>query len=110
MNIVNFCIFGLIVLGTCAGGQAMHESVPNEPSAGIYTHFRTGNKYEVLGIARYVEEPKQEFVVYKQLYQSTLQPGDTPLPVGTLWIRAKEKFLENVPNAKGELVPRFKKV
>lgn len=77
--------------------------------ANIYEHYRTGKHYEVIGIARYSEDPNQEFVVYKQLYEATLHPEGTKLPAGSLWVRPKEMFFEMVEN-NGIKVPRFKKI
>lgn len=75
----------------------------------IYQHYRTGKYYEVIGIARFSEDPSQEFVVYKQLYEATLEPEGTKLPAGSLWIRPKEMFFEMV-DRDGIRVPRFKKI
>lgn len=77
---------------------------------GIYRHYKTGNRYEVIGVSRYSEDPEQEFVVYKQLYESVLRPGDKMLPYGTLWHRPKKMFSELVTNDKGEKVPRFERI
>ena len=76
----------------------------------IYQHYRTGKQYEVIGIARFSEDPSQEFVVYKQLYEATLEPEGAKLPAGSLWIRPKKMFFEMVENSAGIQIPRFKKI
>lgn len=65
-----------------------------EISPGRYRHYK-GNEYVVIGVARHSEN-EEEFVVYRQAY-----------PDFSLWIRPKRMFLENVPSATGEQVPRF---
>lgn len=77
----------------------------DSPIKGIYQHSRSGNRYEVLGSARFSEDPNKEFVVYKQLYESQIRGSDTKLPVGSLWVRPKEMFFEVINGQ-----PRFKKV
>lgn len=66
-----------------------------EVKLGKYQHFK-GKFYEVIGIARNSENTKEEFVVYKALYEK-----------GQIWIRPKQMFLETV-NINGKEVPRFK--
>ncbi len=65
---------------------------------GIYEHYK-GKRYEVLGQARH-SESLEEMVVYKALYK-----GD--FPRGSLWVRPKTMFTENVTVNK-VVVPRFK--
>jgi hypothetical protein len=86
------------------------EDLMKTPALGIYQHYRTGKKYEVVGIARFSEDPNKEFVIYKQLYEGTLEPEGIKLPHGSLWARPKDMFLELVNNEQGTKVPRFKKV
>jgi hypothetical protein len=65
-----------------------------EVTPGIYEHFKDKeHRYEVVGVARNSESPRQEYVVYKSLYDSELKPEGTKLPSGTLWIRPKRCFL-----------------
>jgi hypothetical protein len=85
--------------------QVIDQEVP----PGIYEHYK-GGRYEVIGVARFTEDPHQEFVVYKMLYESKLEPGDTLLPAGTLWVRSKKMFTESFVDAKGNLVKRFRKI
>lgn len=64
---------------------------------GVYKHIRTGMLYQVIGLARKVEDPKSQVVVYKQLYNSKLR-GDLhiDLPRDTLWTRDfKDFFCQN---------------
>ncbi|MEK9153242.1 MAG: DUF1653 domain-containing protein [Patescibacteria group bacterium] len=70
-----------------------------EIKLGKYQHYK-GDFYEVIGVARHTET-KEDFVVYKSLYES---PG---FPKGSLWIRPKEMFLGQV-EMNGQKVPRFK--
>ena len=68
---------------------------------GKYKHYK--NKfYKVLGVARFSEDPDQEFVIYQALYK-----GD--FPEGQLWIRPKDMFLETVV-VDGKTLPRFEYV
>lgn len=84
----------------------------DDVTPGIYVHFKNPNhRYEVVAVARYSEDPHQEFVVYKSLYESELKPEGVKLPSGTFWIRPKAMFLELVadPADKTKKIPRFKK-
>ena len=67
---------------------------------GKYQHFK-GKFYEVIGIAKNSENPNEELVVYKALYDSE-EFGNS-----ALWIRPKQMFLENV-TVDGKEVERFK--
>lgn len=64
---------------------------------GKYQHSKSGNFYNVIGVAKH-SETLEEFVVYEALYKN---------PEGKLWIRPKEMFLEKV-EIEGKKVPRFK--
>ena len=70
-----------------------------EVKLGTYRHYK-GNLYQVIGVAHHHENAHEEFVVYKSLYDHP-QFGR-----GTLWIRPKEMFLENVV-VDGKEIPRF---
>jgi hypothetical protein len=65
--------------------------------SGKYLHSKTGNFYQVLGIAKH-SETLEELVVYEALYEN---------PEGKLWVRPKVMFLEEV-EINGNRVPRFK--
>lgn len=65
---------------------------------GKHRHFK-GKMYEVIGVARH-SETLEKLVVYRQLYKSRL-------PKGTLWVRPKKMFLEEVMVG-GKKVPRFR--
>jgi hypothetical protein len=69
---------------------------------GKYQHFK-GNFYNVIGVARHSENPKEEFVVYQALYESK------DFGKNTLWIRPKKMFVGKVVKD-GKSVPRFKYV
>jgi len=64
---------------------------------GKYQHSKTGNFYNVIGIARH-SETLEELVVYECLYDN---------PKSKLWVRPKKMFLEKVM-INGKKVPRFK--
>lgn len=66
---------------------------------GKYRHYK-GNLYEVVGVARNSEDPKEEFVVYRALYNSE-EFGDR-----VLWVRPKSMFMGAV-SKEGKNVPRF---
>lgn len=68
---------------------------------GVYRHYN-GQEYEVTGNAIHTET-REWMVVYKALYP-------TPeLPDGTVFVRPKDQFCEEV-DVNGTLVPRFKKI
>jgi len=69
-----------------------------EVKLGNYRHFK-GQMYEVVGVARH-SETREEFVVYKALYDSP------EFGKNALWVRPKEMFLEKVVKD-GKEVPRF---
>jgi len=70
-----------------------------EIKLGKYRHYK-GNFYEVLGIGRHTET-KEEFIVYKQLYDGL------EFPIGSIWIRPREMFFEEV-EVSGQKTLRFK--
>ena len=86
----------------------VENSIIQDVMLGTYEHYK-GNKYKVLGVAKYCEDPNQEYVVYQQLYESKIRGTDEKLPVGTLWIRPKSNFMEMV-NIEGKTISRFKKI
>lgn len=69
----------------------------SELKLGRYRHYK-GKLYDVIGIARH-SETLQELVVYKALYKTEF--GD-----GSLWVRPKDMFMENVI-VNGKALPRF---
>ncbi len=58
----------------------------------FFKHLKTGNLYELVGIARSVKNPNRGHVVYKQLYESKLRNTEEVLPIGSLWIRKEKDF------------------
>lgn len=76
---------------------------------GLYKHYK-GGLYEVLGEARFSEDPHQQFVIYKSLAEATLQPEGTLLPAGSLWARPKDMFAETFINNEGVVEKRFQKI
>lgn len=69
----------------------------SELKLGRYRHYK-GKLYDVVGVARH-SETLQEMVVYKALYK-------TEFGVGSLWVRPKDMFLEDVL-VNGKKLPRF---
>lgn len=69
-------------------------TIPNLP-AGIYQHSKSGNKYEVIGIALH-EETLDPMVIYKPLYASKVP----------FWARPYNAFVENII-IDGKSIPRF---
>lgn len=66
---------------------------------GKYRHFK-GKNYEVIGVARHSENPNEQFVVYKALYESPEWGKDQ------LWVRPLTMFVEQVEK-EGYSGPRF---
>ena len=64
---------------------------------GKYQHSKTGNFYQVLGVAKH-SETLEDLVVYECLYDN---------PRSKLWVRPMKMFLEEV-EINGKKVPRFK--
>jgi len=67
---------------------------------GRYRHYK-GNEYEVLGIGRH-SETKEEFVVYRALY-------DSEFGTGAIWVRPVALFTDTVV-VDGKRVPRFLRI
>lgn len=63
---------------------------------GKYQHSKSGNFYNVIGIAKH-SETLEELVVYECLYDN---------PRSKLWVRPKKMFLEEVL-VNGKNVSRF---
>lgn len=68
----------------------------NEPSAGVYRHFK-GGLYEVFGVARH-SETEEEMVVYRPLDHDA-----------GWWVRPRAMFVESVL-VDGQAVPRFQRI
>lgn len=67
---------------------------------GKYQHYKTGNLYQVIGLALH-SETLEELVVYKALYPCN------ELNNNQFWVRPKKMFFEAV-NHNGQIYPRFK--
>ena len=65
---------------------------------GKYRHYK-GIEVKVLGVVRH-SETNQEMVLYEKL---------EPHPLGKLWVRPKEMFMENV-TVNSQEMPRFTKL
>lgn len=76
--------------------------------AGLYKHY-SGKTYQVIGIAKHANNPSNEFVVYRQLYKSVVRETNEELPYGTMWIRPKDHFFNNV-NINEKTMERFTKI
>ncbi len=64
----------------------------------IYTHYKNGQKYQVIGIGKH-SETLEDMVIYQALYKCD------DFPMGQIWCRPA-KMWEQVVNGK----PRFAKV
>jgi len=60
---------------------------------GVYQHYK-GKKYKLIDVVRH-SETLEELVLYETLYENNL---------GSLWVRPKEMFLEQLSTGS----PRFK--
>lgn len=78
------------------------QNQTSDTKLGFYRHFK-GNLYEVIGVARHSENPNDEFVVYKALYDHPEFGKDS------LWVRPKAMFFETVTRD-GKTFPRFSPV
>ena len=76
----------------------MSDPLPEKIALGKYLHIKSGNYYEVLGVALH-SETLEQLVVYKPLYQSNFE----------LFVRPFEMFTEEVM-IDGALKPRFQKI
>jgi hypothetical protein len=63
---------------------------------GAYKHFKTGNLYKVIGVAKH-SETLEDLVVYECLYDN---------PKSKLWVRPMKMFLEEA-EVKGKKMKRF---
>ena len=80
-------------------------AVSADVKRGYYRHYK-GGLYFVEGVARYSEDPHEQLVMYRSLYDSVLDPEGLPLPQGTLWARPLEMFVGDV-TTDGKQRPRF---
>lgn len=76
----------------------MNDPIPKKFTPGKYIHTKSGNYYEIIGVALH-SETLEQLVVYKPLYQSEFE----------LFVRPFEMFTEKV-TIDGKLQPRFQKV
>jgi len=67
-----------------------------------YKHFK-GGVYEIVAVAKDSEDTSRELVVYKQLYETPEHP------IGTVWIREKNNFLEEI-SREGKIFLRFEEI
>jgi hypothetical protein len=63
-----------------------------------YTHFKTGNEYEIIALAKH-SETLEDMIVYRGLY------GDNPV-----WVRPANMFSDMKTLEDGTQVQRFTKV
>jgi hypothetical protein len=63
---------------------------------GTYKHFKTGNLYRVIGVAKH-SETLEDFIVYEALYENEKSK---------LWVRPLSMFTEEV-EVNGIKSPRF---
>jgi hypothetical protein len=64
----------------------------------IYEHVKTGNKYQIIYLAK-DSETLEEMVVYETLYVNE---------VSNIWVRSKKSFEENILNNEGVISTRFR--
>lgn len=76
----------------------MSDPLPKVITPGKYLHTKSGNYYEVVGIALH-SETLEQLVIYRPLYQSKFE----------LFARPHEMFTEKVM-IEGILKPRFQKI
>jgi hypothetical protein len=69
----------------------------NDIKPGIYAHYKNGNTYEVIGVAKH-SETQEEMVVYVAQY------GDCEM-----WVRPLKEFQQKVRVGR-EWVARFERV
>jgi len=75
----------------------------NTPEPGQrYRHYRRGGTYTIIGIARH-SETEEAMVIYQAEY------ADAEFPLGQLWARPLEMFLEEV-DLDGQTVTRFQRL
>lgn len=68
---------------------------------GKYVHTKSGNLYEVIGVAHH-SETLEELVVYRALYE-------TKFGANSLWVRPSSMFFEQIFE-NGAWIQRFKKI
>ncbi len=61
---------------------------------GVYEHIKSGKLYKLIGLARNVNNPLIEVVIYKQLYNSVLKDTNIPLSKGSIWVRERCDFFD----------------
>ena len=66
---------------------------------GIYRHYKTGNTYRVIALAKH-SETLEDMVVYEAQYDNDMSKA---------WVRPRAMFEEEVewPKGSGSMVPRF---
>lgn len=67
---------------------------------GLWRHVASGKLYNVIGVARTVENPNVRMVVYRQRYASILRGTNVELPIGTLWVRDQKDFIKKFSHLK----------
>ncbi len=81
----------------------MNDPKPKRISKGTYRHNKTGNLYEVIGVALQTENTEQ-YVIYRQLYSNPQKQYQYEL-----FARPFDMFIEDV-EIDGITKPRFQKV
>lgn len=77
-----------------------NQQLPRPPiiEKGIYRHSKTGNRYEVIGVALH-SETLEPLVIYRPLYMSDAE----------YFTRPYDMFFETIVVA-GQPLPRFEKI
>ncbi|HEY1085562.1 MAG TPA: DUF1653 domain-containing protein [Candidatus Saccharimonadales bacterium] len=81
----------------------MSDSKPKVVENGVYRHNKTGQLYEVIGVALETETDEQ-LVIYRQLYKNPAKKYQYEL-----FARPYEMFIEKV-ELDGRIKPRFEKL
>ena len=55
-------------------------------------HIESKRVYEVLGYALCAKNPSVQNVMYRQIKASVMEPTNTYLKTGTMWVREKKDF------------------
>ena len=59
----------------------------------LFKNIKNQKLYTLVDVGLNVKNPSNKYVIYRQLYDSTLHGTDTKLPYGSIWIRDHDDFL-----------------
>ena len=78
--------------------DTLDDPEPQKIAKGVYRHNKTGNLYEVIGVALH-SETSEQVVVYRPLYESRYE----------LYVRPFDMFVEQVKIGE-KMLPRFEMI